>query len=69
MKKTSSQSIHITQWSKSFADKTLFQNSSINFHPGEKIGIIGKNGCSKITLLRYIVALLNKNISPQNSKI
>lgn len=47
-------SIYITQISKSFGDKKLFENISINFHPWEKIWIIWGNGTGKTTLLRIL---------------
>jgi len=46
--------LHITQLSKSFGDKVLFDNININFQPGDKIGILGKNGCGKTTFLRIL---------------
>lgn len=46
--------IHITDFSKTFWDKILFTNININFHPGDKIGIVGKNGCGKTTFLRIL---------------
>lgn len=46
--------IHITQLSKMFGDKILFTNININFQPGDKIGIVGKNGCGKTTFLRIL---------------
>ncbi len=46
--------IHITDLSKTFGDKTLFTNININFQPGDKIGIVGKNGCGKTTFLRIL---------------
>jgi len=46
--------LHITQLSKSFGDKVLFDNITINFQPGDKIGILGKNGCGKTTFLKIL---------------
>ncbi len=54
MKKETSKIIHITQCSKSFWNKILFENISINFHPWDKIGIIGKNWCGKTTFLKLL---------------
>ena len=39
---------------KDYADRTLFRDVSINFHPGQRFGIVGANGSGKSTLLRII---------------
>jgi macrolide transport system ATP-binding/permease protein len=41
--------------SKSFDNRTLFQNSQFYINHGERIGLIGKNGCGKTTLIRMIL--------------
>ncbi len=43
--------------SKRFGEKTLFSDLNLLVHNGEKVCIIGENGCGKTTLLRI---LLNK---------
>lgn len=40
---------------KSFEDKILFKESSFYIQRGEKVGIFGKNGCGKTTLLKIIL--------------
>lgn len=40
---------------KSFNEKRLFHNSQFYIKHGEKIGIIGPNGCGKTTLIRMIL--------------
>ena len=40
--------------SKQYAGRTLFRDVSINFHPGQRFGIVGANGSGKSTLLRII---------------
>ncbi|MCX6825628.1 MAG: ABC-F family ATP-binding cassette domain-containing protein [candidate division SR1 bacterium] len=60
-----STTIHITQLSKSFADKVLFENININFQVGEKIGIVGKNGCGKTTFIK----ILAKEVEPDTGGI
>ena len=40
--------------SKSFELQTLFENVSFSLNPGERVGLIGPNGCGKTTLLRIL---------------
>lgn len=40
---------------KSYKDKVLFKNSSFYIKRGDRIGIIGPNGCGKTTLIRVIL--------------
>ena len=40
--------------SKSFAARTLFENVSFEIAPGDKVGLVGVNGCGKTTLLRIL---------------
>lgn len=46
--------IEITGLSKSYGDKVLFKDYSYIFLKGERIGIIGENGCGKSTLMKII---------------
>ncbi len=39
---------------KEYAGRTLFRDVSINFHAGQRFGIVGANGSGKSTLLRII---------------
>ena len=47
--------IEITDISKSYDDRLLFQNFNYNVMRLDRIGIIGKNGCGKSTLLKIIL--------------
>ena len=58
---------------KSFGSQILLKNADFQLNKGEKIGIVGRNGCGKTTLFRLI---LNTDISddgeivyPENYKI
>ncbi len=50
--------IEIDNVSKSFGDKALIKDFSFNFLRNDRIGILGKNGCGKTTLIRMIMGLL-----------
>jgi ATP-binding cassette subfamily F protein 3 len=41
--------------SKSFDHQPLFEDVSFNLNPGERVGLIGPNGCGKTTLMRILV--------------
>jgi ATP-binding cassette subfamily F protein 3 len=47
--------ITITNLSKNYGKKTLFENISLNINHGEKIGLIGPNGSGKTTLFSLIL--------------
>lgn len=43
-----------TDLSKSFGDKTILKNASFEILAGQKIGLIGPNGCGKTTFLKML---------------
>src|SRR4030042_81540 len=47
--------ITISNLSKAYGKKTLFENISLNINRGEKIGLIGPNGSGKTTLFSLIL--------------
>lgn len=51
--------------SKSYEEKELFNKFSYNFQPGERLGIIGKNGTGKSTFLNTLTGA----IKPDSGKI
>jgi ATP-binding cassette subfamily F protein 3 len=44
----------VHQLAKSFALKTLFKNVTFSINTGDRVGLVGPNGCGKTTLLRAI---------------
>ena len=49
--------LNIEHVSKTFGEKTIFDDVSYGIHEGDKIGIIGINGTGKTTLLKIIAGL------------
>ncbi|GAB4437759.1 MAG: ABC-F family ATP-binding cassette domain-containing protein [Anaerolineae bacterium] len=41
--------------SKRYGDQWIFRDVSLTVNPGERVGLVGPNGCGKTTLLRVIV--------------
>jgi ATPase subunit of ABC transporter with duplicated ATPase domains len=46
--------ITISNLAKSFGDRTLFANTSLQLNPGERYGLVGANGSGKTTLLNIL---------------
>lgn len=44
----------VHQLAKSFAAKSLFSNVTFHMNSGDRVGLIGPNGCGKTTLLRIL---------------
>ncbi|MBE2222297.1 MAG: ABC-F family ATP-binding cassette domain-containing protein [Anaerolineae bacterium] len=44
----------VHQLAKSFALQSLFENVTFNINPGDRVGLVGPNGCGKTTLLRIL---------------
>ncbi|MFH1154563.1 MAG: ABC-F family ATP-binding cassette domain-containing protein [Pseudomonadota bacterium] len=49
--------INIDSISKGFGSQILFDNAGFQINPGERIGLVGRNGHGKTTLLRMITRL------------
>lgn len=43
--------------SKSYGDRRLFRNVDIFLGPGDRVGLLGNNGCGKSTLIRVLLGL------------
>jgi ATP-binding cassette subfamily F protein uup len=46
--------MEIKNLAKSFVDLKVLENFSYTFHKGDRVGIVGKNGCGKTSLLEII---------------
>ena len=57
MKRLGKKILELRNINKKFGDKTILDNFSYQFQRGEKVGIIGKNGVGKSTLLNIIQGL------------
>jgi len=47
--------IHLTNVTKQYGSRILYQNASFQVRPGDKIGLVGPNGAGKSTVFRVIV--------------
>jgi len=54
--------ITVNELSKSYGTRTLFENVSVNFSPGNKYGLTGPNGAGKSTFMK----ILTGEIEPTN---
>src|SRR5687768_17857156 len=46
--------ISVSNLSKSFGDRTLFEDAAFQLNPGDRYGIVGANGSGKTTLLQIL---------------
>lgn len=49
--------VEIEHLSKGYGDKVLFQDFSYIFLKGDRLGIVGKNGCGKTTLMKILAGV------------
>ena len=45
--------------SKSYGDRTLFSNLDIVLSPGSRLGLLGRNGCGKSTLMKILAGAVD----------
>ena len=48
--------LSVNNLTKSYADRLIFQDISFHLAAGDRVGLIGPNGCGKTTLLRLILS-------------
>ena len=65
MERLGNKIVELHNISKSYGDKKLIDRFSYNFQPGDRLGIIGKNGTGKSTFLN----LLTGAVPPDSGKI
>lgn len=65
MERMGNKIVELHNISKSFGDKKLLHKFDYNFQPGDRIGIIGKNGTGKSTFLN----ILTGSMEPDSGKI
>ena len=53
--------LHIENLKKSYSDKMLFTNLSLDLKRGEKVALIGENGRGKTTLFKIIMGMLKQD--------
>ena len=58
-------SVHATNLTKSYSDRTVVSGVELEVHPGEVVGLLGPNGAGKTTIFYMIVGL----IAPDAGKI
>ena len=53
--------IKVTNLNKIYNSETILNNISFSLNKGEKIGLVGKNGVGKTTLLKILAGVLNQD--------
>lgn len=53
--------LEVSSLSKSFGDRKLFENVSFNVQRGERVFLLGDNGCGKTTLLKILMGDLSRD--------
>ena len=55
----------VKQVAKRYGDQTLFEDLAFTLHRGDRLVVVGPNGCGKTTLLR----VLTENVSPDAGRV
>jgi len=66
VKHLSHEVMHCENLCKSFGDKVLFENMDLTIYGGEKVAIIGPNGCGKTTLINMMLGKDQKYTGDMN---
>ncbi len=53
--------LEVTDLKKSFGSNTIFKNASFNVKRGERVFLLGDNGCGKTTLLKILMGDLSRD--------
>jgi len=53
--------IRVTDLAVSFDGHDIFENVNVNISPGEKIGLIGRNGCGKSTFIKILLGKVEQD--------
>ena len=53
--------LQVTSLKKSFGNHTVFENASFNVKRGERVFLLGDNGCGKTTLLKILMGDLSRD--------
>lgn len=57
--------LQLNQVSKHYGPRTLFEGLTLQIHPKTRLGLIGRNGCGKSTILK----LLNGDVQPDGGSV
>ena len=66
--------LQVSNLSKSFGDNLVFEKVSFTLNRGERVGLVGPNGCGKTTLLKIILGEIQPDtgsawLSPANVRV
>ncbi|SDO50306.1 ABC-F family ATP-binding cassette domain-containing protein [Desulforhopalus singaporensis] len=58
------------QLSKAYGDKSLFSGLDITLSPGSRLGLLGRNGCGKSTLMKILAGVAQKTgVAPDSGTL